>query len=68
MESTFYPYTKKQAIDISAIYNGVTKTEAKKLVEKDSAYAYGKQIDLGKIYAEMDNYNRNQAKKAFYED
>lgn len=69
MESIYYPYTKKQAIDITARYYGMTKTEAKKALEKDVAYRYGKEMKpIGETIAAMDVGLKDQAKKAFYED
>lgn len=68
MTSVYYPYTKKQAIDIVSRYAGISKVAAKKQVEKDAAYFYGKLETIGHIYVEMENFLKDQAKKAFYED
>lgn len=69
MESIYYPYTKKQAIDIVAQYYGMSKVMAKAELEKDVAYRYGKNMKpVGERITEMDTYLKDQAKKSFYED
>ena len=69
MESIYYPYTKKQAIDIMAQYYGISKAMAKAELEKDVAYRYGKNMKpVGECIASMDTYLKDQAKRSFYED
>lgn len=69
MESIYYPYTKKEAINILAQYYGMTKVMAKTELEKDIAYRYGKNMRaISERIAEMDTYLKEQAKRSFYED
>jgi len=69
MESIYYPYTKKQAIEITSRYFGISKTEARLHLEKDVAYRYGKKMKpIGERISAMDCGLKEQAKLAFYED
>ena len=68
-ESIYYPYTKKEATDIVARYFGITKVAAKKYLEKDSAYRYGKNMQpVGSVIASMEVELNTEAAKSFYED
>ena len=61
MESIYYPYTKVQAIDITARYYGISKSEAKRQLEKDNAYQ-GERISL------MEQGLKAEAVASFYND
>lgn len=67
--SVYWPYTKKEATDIVARYFGITKAEARKYLEKESLYRYGKQMrPIGELVASMEVSIKEEARKAFYED
>lgn len=72
MTSEYFPYTKKQAIDIVARYFGTTKKQAEEYCERllDFNYKYstGKVKPIASDIAEMENELAYEAHCNFYND
>lgn len=71
MNSIFSPYTKKEAIELYSRYFGISKAEARRNIEAEALYIYGKSFPndyFARRLAEIENGLKDQAKKSFYED
>ena len=68
-DSIYYPYRKKEAIDVVSRYFGCTKKKAQEYLEKEAAYRYARQMrTVGELVVSMEVDLKEEAKKAFYED